>query len=315
MRFFGMIKYSHLFSIIFLLFISISLTACMGKKALPPYASNEAIKEPTVFTVFAKEILSGPDAGGNIAFTPDGTTMFFEVDTPIPHLLVTHYVKGKWSEPKPPSFASPIFSEGDLCVSPDGNKIYYTSTRLLDSKEKFGFNSRTDYNIWVVEKAGNDWGTPYPLPSGINATANEYNPTVDGKGNVYFNRLEGENPNIDIYVAKLVDGNYLNAEPLEGMNTVEMQEIQPDIDPNGKFLLFTNVDKEETSRDIEVSYNKNGVWSKPIKLSNKVNKVGSKNFIPYVSPNGKYLFFKRRIDEQNNNVQIDIEETGIILDK
>lgn len=42
--------------------------------------------------------------------------------------------------------------------------------------------------------------------------------------------------------------------------------------------------------DIYVSFNKNGSWGSPVKLGDKINTLYS-DFGPYISPDGKYLFF------------------------
>jgi hypothetical protein len=42
--------------------------------------------------------------------------------------------------------------------------------------------------------------------------------------------------------------------------------------------------------DLYLSYNQNGVWTKPLNLGNKINSSGNE-YSPTISPDGKYFFW------------------------
>ena len=42
--------------------------------------------------------------------------------------------------------------------------------------------------------------------------------------------------------------------------------------------------------DLYISYNRNGAWSKPVNLGDKINSAGNE-YSPTISPDGKYFFW------------------------
>ena len=51
-------------------------------------------------------------------------------------------------------------------------------------------NNDTSQNIWVVDRAENEWGVPYDIGEPINTSGNEYFPSSTKDGTLYFTRAE-----------------------------------------------------------------------------------------------------------------------------
>lgn len=96
-------------------------------------------------------------------FSPDGKEFYFSrrkgpYDVTI---LVTRQSGQGWTNPVEASFAA-----GYDCVEPhcsaSGNKIIFQSTTPLPPSWNLP-HSKTRFKLWIVERAGEDWGEPYPL--------------------------------------------------------------------------------------------------------------------------------------------------------
>ncbi len=83
----------------------------------------------------------------------------------------------KWTDIEPLPFNSENYSCGHPVLSPDGQKLYFSS----DMPGGFG---KTD--IWVVERIGSDWSDPKNLGKNINTPGREMFPYVHADGTLYF---------------------------------------------------------------------------------------------------------------------------------
>ncbi len=106
---------------------------------------------------------------------------------------------GKWQKPKPlaKSINSPSVHTGNVAVSKDGSKMYFT---------KMVFNGPTMANssVFVAEKRGNSWGTPKEV-RGVNGNYIIKNPTpgeLFGNDVLFFSaNIDGGQGGFDLYYA------------------------------------------------------------------------------------------------------------------
>lgn len=94
------------------------VNAGSSDRTKPPYASDKSLSEPTVF---APGIISTGDYDSHPAFTPDGRTLYFVRSNPnfsFWTILVSHFQKGKWSEPEVAPFSGQ-YSDADPFIAPD----------------------------------------------------------------------------------------------------------------------------------------------------------------------------------------------------
>jgi Tol biopolymer transport system component len=232
--------------------------------------------------IFAPDVISGKfNLHGFPAFSPNGKEIYWPVLPP--KILFMKYENNSWTNP-----AEASFSENNSqapCFSPDGNKIYYQVSR------SGGFGS---LDIWYVEKIGIQWSNPKNIGQPINSSKLESQPSFTKDGTIYFTgELEGVMANRGIYRAKYANGKYLTPELLGDNINTKYLEIYPFIALDESYLLFcsTRPSMEEINRRIFISFRmKSGKWSEPINLNKKIN-FNYQSAFPYVSPDGKYLFF------------------------
>ena len=227
--------------------------------------------------VFAPGVISGKDVFG-IAFTPDGKTAFFcQTDPEIKHIqiLESHLSGTTWSEPKAANFSSGTYRDIDPLVTPDGKHLIFQSNRPFAGKAE----SRTDFDVYVMDRKGSDWSDPRPLAE-LNSEENDVFVSVTTEGTYYFSsERKGGKGKLDIYSLRRGSA----VENLAAVNTDD-SDGNPAIAPNGKFLIFTR------AGDLYVSRKNGEAWSAPEKLP-VINTDEDTEYAPAFSPDGKLLYF------------------------
>jgi Tol biopolymer transport system component len=244
--------------------------------------------------LFAGNVISTADDESHPAFTPDGKTLYFLKNDPsFNHwtIVVSREQNGKWSTPEVAPFSGQ-FSDADPFITLDGQRVFFISTRPLNGKTK------EDTDIWMMKKSGDaaaggtKWSEPEHVAR-VNSETNEWFPTVSKNGNLYFgSERPGGKGRCDLYVSRLVDGKYQTPENLgEPINTAA-NEVEPFIALDESYIIFagTGLPESRGAYDIYVSFRRDGAWTKPINLGDKINSVAW-DFSPKVSLDGKWFFF------------------------
>jgi Tol biopolymer transport system component len=263
-----------------------NLTAQKNTGANHPYAAARPLTEPAVF---GESVISSGDFDSHPAFMPDGQTLYFVRSTPnfsLWTILVSHFAKGRWSTPEVAPFSGQ-YADADPFITADGSRFYFISSRPVPGK------SKPDLDIWVMEKSAAGWSEPKNAGAPINSSGSEWYPTLAANGTMYFGSdREGGKGRTDIYRARLVNGKYAEAENLgEAINT-QFNEFEPLIAPDESFLIFMAGGRTDARGgfDLYLSYNRNGAWTKPLNLGDKINSGGNE-YSPTISPDGKYFFW------------------------
>ena len=92
-------------------------------------------------------------------------------------LVALQNSKGEWSTPRPLSINSPNYSTAHPALSPDGNRLFFTSDR------PGGFGGK---DIYVCERIDQVWGVPVNLGPSINTEGDELYPFYHSGGDLYF---------------------------------------------------------------------------------------------------------------------------------
>jgi hypothetical protein len=145
----------------------------------------------------------------------------------------------------------------------------------------------------VTEKTGGGWGEPKNVGPPVNSKGSEWYPTVAASGTIYFGSdREGGKGRTDIYRSRLVNGKYAEAENLGDAVNTQFNEFEPLIAPDESFMIFMAGGRPEGrgGLDLYVSYNRDGAWTKPANLGDKINSAGNE-YSPTISPDGKYFFW------------------------
>ncbi len=239
--------------------------------------------------VFAPGIISKGFHELSPCFTPDGKEMHYIMsDRGYSHYFIvcTKVVDGVWSAPE----ISPIsgnYSNYSVSYAGGGSTIFFSSKRPTGDP---GFEEGKTY-IWSVKRLGDGWGDPVWI-SVLNDPDIDFKcPSVAENGNMY---ITGQNKpgEGNIYISRFLDGEYKKPERIRFPVGSESNAGRPFIAPDESYMLFQSTRQGGLgSNDIYVSYNLGeGNWNRPLNLGEKINSSSS-DFGPFVSSDGKYLFF------------------------
>ena len=206
-----------------------------------------------------------------------------------PKIMHMKEVDGHWTPPEVAPFAGE-HSDMQPVFSPDGTRLYYASAR------PGGFGK---LDIWYVERKGDGWGEPVNLGAPPNTADSETQSTFTADGTVYFlasmDSVEWER---DIYRCRHVDGQYLAREALNTVINSKDCDAYPFIAPDESYLMFGSCRPggKSVETDAYISFrDDDGSWSEPRHMGDAINNGKSVSF-PYLSIDGKYLFFERFIE-------------------
>lgn len=239
--------------------------------------------------VFAPGIISTGATEGASSFSADGRSYFFaRARSPQEGIFFMEQKDGVWSQPHLASFSAGKH-DWDFMLAPDGLTVFVASGRPI----RKGGSPLRNHQIWVSDRTDEGWSEPRLLPFPVNSGQHDSYPSITKKGILYFfSRRDGGLGNGDIYRARKTDGQYTEVENLREPINTEHHEVDPFIAPDESYIIFCSDKPGGSGRDdIYVSYKKDdGSWSVPVNMGSKVNSP-HQEYIPYVTPDGKYFFF------------------------
>lgn len=135
---------------------------------------------------------------GNATVTADGNTMYFiseqNAERSQSDIFVVERTGKKWGTAKPlPQTVNSKGKETTPYITPDGRYLFYSSNGMV---------GMGDYDIYVVERIGNEWGEPKNLGAKINTVNNDTHFKIyNAIGKAYMSGLEvvGDKASMDIY--------------------------------------------------------------------------------------------------------------------
>ncbi len=179
----------------------------------------------------------------------DGTELYvIKHDDQNSDIYVAKLVKNRWQRMEPvPGKINTRYHESSACVSPDGNKLYFSS----DRPKGFG-----GYDIYVAEKTKDVWGNVKNLGNVINTDKDEINPYISADGKILYFSSNGHESvgNMDILYSEMgADGNWkAPVNPGTPINTT------------GDDLSYIYFDDSKTgyiSRKLADGYGQNDIYS------------------------------------------------------
>lgn len=264
--------------------ISLSLFSCTAENS-----KNE--NEARIF----EDLLPGADKFA-LSSTADGQTLYFTRGLRDGGgLFESNLQDGKWSEPYQLPFSSGDFNDNDLFPSPEGSKYFFMSKRPIT-----GNVLQKQQDIWVIEKDGSGWREPEHLGPVVNSDARDGFPSVTSDGTLYFfSERAGGLGSADIYLARLMDGEFMPSENLGAAINTEYWDGLPYITPDEKVLIFfSDRPGGYGGGDLYVSYHRNKAWTEPENLGPLVN-TKETEVTPHLSRDGKWLYFARTVGEDH----------------
>ncbi|MGD9344531.1 MAG: hypothetical protein PVH84_01630 [Candidatus Aminicenantes bacterium] len=224
----------------------------------------------------------------NSVFSPKGDEFYYEISTTTTEekekgkyfyiILVSKQVNGIWTKPELAPFSGE-YSTMDMCFSPDGDRLYFTSDRP-NPRDPSPKN-----NIWYVERRSRGWSDPMILgPPIYLPEVRQGQVSLAANGTIYFRTGD------DLYHSKCKKGKFLEPVKLSEAINSPYAEGKPFIAPDESCLLFIRYDMPESidgGRGLYISFRKEDrSWTS----AKNTNIFGS---LPKITPDGKYFFFSR----------------------
>jgi hypothetical protein len=255
--------------------------------------------------VFAPGVVSTEAVELNGVFTPDMKEFFFTRNFEgTPTMFHSQLTRGAWSAPRPlmlyPGKARALAV--DMAVSPDGNELFFLGNYHPEAATGA---KRTDADIWRSRRVNGEWATAEMVPPPVSSAAGEVYPTVVRDGSLYFtsNRPGGPGGNNLYRAQRRADGSF--AEPVLVPPPVNSEAGvgDPFVSPDETYIVFSSRRTPSVGAgDLYISFRRSdGGWGDPVHLGETVNGPDT-DFCPFVTPDGKYFFFSRRVRDAAGRV-------------
>ena len=241
---------------------------------------------------FAPGIIAAEGAAhGSIAFSPDGTEIYWVLQkgTPgeRPAVMMVKREGGKWQSPRKVEAIGP-HGAGEIHISPGGDRLYFVSARPWP--EDWGRQprpgTREAQKVWYLERQGDAWGAAQALPQGVNQDLGGVSSTSDGT--LYAPGMRR--------IRRLPSGEYDDIEWLgPPLNTIDpggaFKGGHPYVSPDESFVLFNDDWPGTRGYGVFVSFRQvDDSWTQPVNILERMGlqRGGS---VPVLSPDQKYLFY------------------------
>ena len=239
--------------------------------------------------VFAPGIISTEATEGSSSFSNDGRFyLFARAGSAQEGIFIMELENGVWNKPRLAPFSAGKH-DWDFMLAPDGKTVFVASERPI----RKGGSPLSDHQIWVSVRTNEDWSEPRLPPFPVNSAQHDSYPSVTKDGTLYFfSRRDGGLGNGDIYRAMKTNDQYAEVENLSRpINTIH-HEVDPYIASDESYIIFcSNRPGGFGKEDMYISYKKeDGSWTAPLNMGDEVNSP-YQEYIPYVTPDGKYFFF------------------------
>lgn len=161
----------------------------------------------------------------------------------------------------------------------------------LDNKDLY-FVADYPPAIWNSRRTpSGDWSSPIKMDTLSGKGANWY-VTVSINNTLYFT-------NDTVFKSPLQNGKHNSRLKVDGLFN-KKQAVDPFISQNEDYIIYASTREGGYGQsDLYISFNDGkGNWSDGYNLGSDIN-TKFREFAPYISPDGKYLFFSRRDKWQN----------------
>ncbi|MEE9464820.1 MAG: hypothetical protein V3W14_04495 [Candidatus Neomarinimicrobiota bacterium] len=219
---------------------------------------------------------------GSPAFSTDGEEMFFVQMEHTGGMAIryTRVVDGDWIPYEDPSFASGNMENNPMFAVDDPNRVYFIS-------------ARPGGHIFTTTRSGptGEWSEPTVVNVAFPDSTNPgWQFCLNSNSDIYFEGWINDQP--DLYISRLVDGNYSQPVKLSDKINTGYNEFSPYVDPDERYLIFaSNRPGGYGFHDLYISFKlTDETWSEAVNLGAGIN-GDFEDFVPTVTPDGNYLFF------------------------
>lgn len=217
-----------------------------------------------------------------ITFTPDGRELYFNrASDDRSRLTIMRSVRNgdHWSTPSPAPFSGE-YRDVDPFASPDGRRLYFSSTRPRTAGAEPGV-----FNTWYVERtAAGEWGAPIDPGAPLNSDSTDVFFSIAEDGTAAF--MSGRDGPSRIYLSRLgADGWSVPRATTFGGSA---EGGNPLIARDGRFMVLVLAGPADGA-DLHVSCRAGTDWERPVPLT--AANSSFTDFAPAVDPSGEWLYF------------------------
>lgn len=220
----------------------------------------------------------------SICFSQDGKEIYFSRNTPNVSNTIwwTKYENNAWTTPVTAPFTGSYYNSEPF-ITYDNQKMYFVSAR----------DTSTNFQLYFMSRSGSNWTTPQILGTPFSLDRIKMFPTLATNGNIYFTQFSPAMKG-DFYMARNIGSVFQTPEILSSTINAFYSQGHAFIAPDESYIVFDVIPTQQsTGSVIYVSFkNPDSTWRTPIRLSNTINSTNNQ-YCPYISPDGKYLFFTK----------------------
>ena len=238
---------------------------------------------------FAPGLVSTEHADGCVGFGLEGNLFVFQrYENSVGRIFEMVRRNDRWDAPSELPFSA-SHRVGDFTIAPDGRTLYFQSNIAV---EGIGPDAEGG-NIWTATRTADGWTVPTVLGDAVNTRWHDSFPHAAADRTLYFfSRRPGGFGQSDLYVSRWVNGRYEDAENLGATVNTAAHEWDPFVSPEQDYMIFCSTKEGGFGEDdLYVTFRQaDGEWSTPANMGTPINSDASENR-PWVTPDGKYLFF------------------------
>ncbi len=247
--------------------------------------------------LFAPGIVStGMHEHGSAVFSPDMQELYFVAAAGHPKVILFMTREGgRWTPPATAPFSGK-YADDNPFFDPGGRRLYFQSKRPLRAGRVI---PEEKYHVWYVQKTPGGWSEAR-FHSQLSALE-PVSPSMAENGNFYYaSSKPGGAGDMDIYVSRRKDGKYAEPENLGNRINTSHMEAYVFADPSEEYVIFMRFNGKEEESGLFISFREpGGAWGPAVNMGPGVNRARAERF-PFVSPDGKYLFFNRQYSKYKN---------------
>lgn len=234
--------------------------------------------------LFKPELIPDEQLAHAGVFTPDMNEYYYTLSNASFSEFTVMYIRKsgvQWTAPKEAFFNSSYLEHG-VHFTEDGQWLYFSSTRPVVKE-----GSSKNWHIWRSKKMQNGWSEAQWINiPGMEGKSTSH-PSLTRSGRMYFHSYNSDFSDMALFVTEPLEGVFQQAKKIVLPKGENHNTLTPFVAPDESYLLFEK--KFDDFLEIYISYRDNGDWQLPERLPNNINTKNLGN--PYVTPDGKYLFF------------------------
>lgn len=297
-----------------ILFLTIIISGCKEVKQQEAIALDIDLITDKV-EIFGEGIVSTNLYERDIAISPNGKELIYSLgDYKQQKRCLVRIIKfeEKWSEPEILNISGK-YQDIEPFYADEGQKLFFASNRPIMKDSE-----REDYNIWYSDRVGNKWSEPKAMNEKINSEKDEFYPSLSSNGNLYFTATRKEGMGLeDIFVSKLIDGDYQDAIALDSTINTKHYEFNSYINPEENLLIFSSFGRVDEYGGGDLYYSikdKDGKWSIAQNMGKSINSP-QLDYSPFIDSSSKNLYFTSERIEDSPDMINNIEELRTFSNK